>query len=171
MKKFSKISKTSVNQEPKVDTKISESDIFKAEIVKLTNKLLKIQSYGAVDNRFLSGSVKIEGKEMLAEAILDLLQDKNKKEQTKILENLKSKVKDWEAIDKTIEEINKTPNFNNKVKFNKILEKYKDDSLVIYMESIKDKLNEDTINDYIILLNESDVKTEYKNKIINLIKN
>lgn len=169
MKKFSKVTNQKINTEPKQQTMSNESDIFKYEIISLIDRLLKIRSYGSVDNRFLSGSVKIEGKEILADAILDLLQIKTKKEQTKILESLKTKIKDWETIDKSIEDIepNKNITLNNKLRFNSILERYKDESLVIYIHNIAEKLNKESINDYIILTEKSNIKEEYKQKIIN----
>jgi hypothetical protein len=172
MKKFSKISKTTVNEKPKVENKITESDILKSEIMKLTDDLLRIQAYGPVDNHFLNGSVKIKGKEMLAEAILHLLENQGKKDKTKVLENLKSKIGDWETIDNSIEEINnETTSLNNKLKFNSILERYDDESLLVYMENINEKLSEESVSDYLQLVKNSKIKVEYKTKITKLLNN
>lgn len=172
MKKFSKITNQKVNEEPKVENKVDESSLLKIKMVNLMDRLLKIQSYGSVDNRFLSGSVKIQGKEMLAEALLDLLSEKSIDEQTKVLENLKSKIRDWETIDNEIESIKKSDiSINNKSKFSKILEKYNDEeTLLLFLESkipsIKDSK---TISDYKELTINSNLSKETKEKIINMI--
>lgn len=171
MKKFSKITNQKVNEEPKSDNKIDEASFLKVSIIGLMDRLLKIQSYGAVDNRFLTGSVKIQGKEMLAEALIELLNDKNIKEQTKILEGLKNKIGDWETIDKEIESLSRNKvSLNNKAKFSKMLERYADeDSLYLYLESNIDKLNSETLSDYQQLTLESNLKN--KDKISNLLNN
>ena len=170
MKKFSKLTNQKINAEPKVEQKVDESTLFRSEVIYLIERLLRVQSHGAVDNRFLSGSISIEGKEMLAEAIVDLLQDKTKKEQTKILENLKSEITDWDTIDKNIDIINKkSPTLNNKLKFTGILERYDDETLVVYLESIYTKLSSESIEDYKILVTESTIKDEYKSKMMELL--
>jgi hypothetical protein len=172
MKKFSKITNQKVNEEPKVENKVDESSLLKIKMVNLMDKLLKIQSYGSVDNRFLSGSVKIQGKEMLAEALLDLLSEKSIDEQTKVLENLKSKIRDWEAIDNEIESIKKSDiSINNKSKFLKILEKYNDEeTLLLFLESkIPNIKDNKTLLDYKELTINSNLSKETKEKIINMI--
>jgi hypothetical protein len=121
MRKFSKITNQKVSEEPKIENKVDESSLLKVKMVNLMDQLLKIQSYGSVDNRFLSGSVKIQGKEMLAEALLDLLSEKSIDDQTKVLEGLKNKIGDWETLDNEIESIKKSDvSLNNKIKFSKI---------------------------------------------------
>jgi hypothetical protein len=175
MKKFSKITGQQINEEPKTEVKIDEKQLTKLKIVNLMDRLLKIRSYGSVDNRFLSGSVKIEGKEMLAEAILDFLSDLSNKEQTKILEGLKSEVKDWEVIDKKIESLNKKEtNISNKLKFNSFLERWSSDEETLFMiaELNSDKLNKETIKDYIHIINESNkLSNNLKIKLSNLYNN
>lgn len=172
MKKFSKITNQRVSLEPKVENKVDESLLLKIKMVNLMDKLLKIQSYGSVDNRFLSGSVKIKGKEMLAEALLDLLSEKSIDEQTKVLENLKSKIRDWETIDNEIESIKKSDiSINNKSKFLKILEKYNDEeTLLLFLESkIPNIKDNKTLLDYKELTINSNLSKETKEKIINMI--
>lgn len=172
MKKFSKIKNQKVNEEPKVENKIDESSLLKIKMVNLMDKLLKIQSYGSVDNRFLSGSVKIQGKEMLAEALLDLLSEKSIDEKTKVLENLKSKIRDWETIDNEIESIKKSDiSLNNKSKFLKILEKYNDEeTLLLFLESkIPNIKDSKTLLDYKELTINSNLTKETKEKIIRII--
>lgn len=172
MKKFSKITKQRINEEPKVEVKLDESSVLKYKMLTLMDRLLRVQAYGAVDNRFLSGSVKIDGKEMLAEALLDLLTDNKIEEQTKILEGLKGKIKDWETIDNEIESIKKNNvSLNNKIKFFKILEKYQDEeTLLVFLESkIPNIKDEKTLVDYKELTLNSNLSQETKSKIINML--
>lgn len=108
MKKFSNISGTKVSEEPKVEVKnINEEDLFKMKVLNLMEQLLSIRTYGPVDRYLRAGNIKIAGKEMFLEALMDVLKSKSLKDETKILESLKSSVKDWEAIDNRIEETNK----------------------------------------------------------------
>jgi hypothetical protein len=172
MKKFSKISNNKVGEEPKSENKIDESSILKIKMINLMDKLLKIQSYGSVDNRFLSGSVKIQGKEILAEALLDLLSEKSIEDQTKVLEGLKNKIRDWETIDGEIESIKKSNvSLNNKIKFSKILEKYQDEeTLLVFLESkIPNIKDQKTLIDYKELTSKSNLSKETKEKIIKMI--
>jgi hypothetical protein len=171
MKKFSKLTNQKVNEEPKLDTKIDEAQVLKYKMMDLMNRFLSLRTYGSVDNRFLSGKVKIEGKEMLAEALFDLFSDKSSMEQAKVLEGLKSKINDWETIDKEIEEFNKkTPLFKNKMKLKSILERWSSDSdtLSIYLESNIVKIDSiDTLNDYISIVSESNLNEDLKLNLVN----
>jgi hypothetical protein len=154
MKKFSKITNQSIGKEPKVDVKI-ESDILKKEMLELMDKYLRIQSYGSVDNRFLSGSVKINGKEMLAEALLDIISNKSKKDQVSILESLKSKNKDWQSIDNEIKSIKDKNKSYLSNKFSKVIERYKDDINTLKMVLEKKLSN----------VNDTNIIENYKTKI------
>lgn len=171
MRKFSKLTNQKVSEEPKIEKKIDESDVFKYKMIDLMNRFLKIQSYGSVDNRFLSGSVKIEGKEMLAEALLDLFTDNSSKEQKKILESLKSDIKDWNVIDNKIDNLSKSDiDIANKLKFSKMMERYKDESLYIYLENKISKINNKQIlEDYSTLMEKSNISVDIKEKCINLL--
>lgn len=173
MKKFSNITNQKVGQEPKKETKIDEAQVIRYKMLDLMDRFLKIECYGSVDNRFLSGSVKIEGKEMLAEALFDLLSDKNTKEQTRILEGLKTKINNWEVIDEEIDNINKyKPSLESRSKVKSLLEKYDDDSLLMFIESNVDKLTDvRTIEDYKILINESELESSIKSNIIEIYQN
>jgi len=107
MKKFSNISNAKVGQEPeKKEVKINEEDAFKSQVVSLMDSYLRIQTYGPVDRYLRAGTLKIAGKEMFAEALLTLMSDKSLKEQSAILESLKSTVRDWESIDEKIDQLN-----------------------------------------------------------------
>ena len=107
MKKFSNISNVKVSEEPKVEVKqLNEEDMFKAKVLNLMDQLLSIRTYGPIDRYLRAGNIKVVGKEMFLEALMDLLKDKSSKEEKKILESLKGAVSDWEAIDSKIDEVN-----------------------------------------------------------------
>lgn len=128
MKKFSNITNQSVGEEPKIEHKIDETTLFKVKILNLMEQFLSIQTYGPVDRYLREGSIQIKGKELFTEALLSLLDEKTIKEQTKLLEGLKSELRDWETIDSKIEDINtKSDNFKTIYKVNQLLEKYGDD--------------------------------------------
>lgn len=129
MKKFSNITNQTIGQEPKVDTtKIDETTVFKVRVMNLMEQFLSIQTYGPVDRYLRSGSITIKGKELFAEALLSLLDEKTIKEQTKLLEGLKSELRDWETLDSKIDDINsKASDFKVSHKVGQLLEKYGDD--------------------------------------------
>jgi len=107
MKKFSNISNVKVSEEPKVEVKqLNEEEMFKAKVMNLMEQLLSVRTYGPVDRYLRAGNIKVAGKEMFLEALMDLLKDKSSKEEKKILESLKVAVSDWEAIDSKIDEVN-----------------------------------------------------------------
>ena len=107
MKKFSNISNVKVSEEPKVEVKqLNEEEMFKAKVMNLMEQLLSVRTYGPVDRYLRAGNIKVVGKEMFLEALMDLLKDKSSKEEKKILESLKGAVSDWEAIDSKIDEVN-----------------------------------------------------------------
>ncbi len=107
MKKFSNISNVKVSEEPKLEVKqLNEEEMFKAKVMNLMEQLLSVRTYGPVDRYLRAGNIKVAGKEMFLEALMDLLKDKSSKEEKKILESLKVAVSDWEAIDSKIDEIN-----------------------------------------------------------------
>lgn len=171
MKKFSKITGQKVSDEPKVEIKqLNEEDLFKAKLMNLMDQILSVRTYGPVDRHQRAGLIKIAGKEMLVEAILDLLTENSAKEQTKILESLKSEVTNWKAIDAKIEDINKERvSLSNRNKFKSLLEKYKNDDIVLKVESDVEKIKkEKTLTDYIRLTNESKLKSEIKEKLVSI---
>jgi hypothetical protein len=108
MKKFSSISGTKVSEEPKVEVKqLNEEEMFKAKVMNLMEQLLSVRTYGPVDRYLRSGNIKVAGKEMFLEALMDLLKDKSSKDEKQILESLKSSVSDWVTIDSKISEVEK----------------------------------------------------------------
>ena len=107
MKKFSKITKQKVGEEPKVEVKkLNEEDMFKYKVLNLMDQFLSIQTYGPVDRYLRAGNIKISGKETFLEALMSLMDDKSNKTAKAVLESLKGEVGDWEAIDNKIEEVN-----------------------------------------------------------------
>lgn len=104
MKKFSSISGEKVNSEPKIGVNKEELEFLalKASVIKLMDSYLSIRSYGSARAELLNNGVKITGKEMFAEALIDFLSDKTLKDQIKAVESLKSENKDWESIDNKV---------------------------------------------------------------------
>jgi hypothetical protein len=152
MKKFSNITGQKVGEAPKIeDVKINEEDLFKAKVVNLMDQLLSIRTYGPIDRYQRAGNIKIAGKEMFLEALMDLLSSKSLKDQAKLLENLKVDVKDWNVIDSKIEDVNikiSKTNENSKLvshknKLNTLYRNYKDDETMMtqMVDSMLEKVN------------------------------
>jgi hypothetical protein len=172
IKKFSNMTRQKVNEEPKVEVKqLNEEEIFKVKLMNLMDQFLSVRSYGPVDRHQRAGLIKVAGKEMLVEAILDLLSEKSIKEQTKILEGLKSEIRDWEVIDAKIESLSKEKTLiSNRNKFQNLLEKYTDsDFLIEKVKTSVDKINnEKTLVDYIQLTTESKLDTKTKSELVKI---
>jgi len=137
MDKFSKISNQKVNELPKLIKSPEEMEIeqLKFGIMKLMDNCLTIRSYGSARRNILEDTVKIAGKEMFVEALIDFMSDKSYKEQIELLESMKSDTKDWQSIDNKITQINEkiqnvknlTINKNQVKKIKMFLETYGDD--------------------------------------------
>lgn len=153
MNKFSKISNTKVNELPKLIKSAEEMEFeqIKFGIMSLLDNCLTIRAYGSAHRNILQDTVKIAGKEMFVEALIDLMSDKSLKEQILVLESLKSSNKDWQSIDEKIMEINGkienvrnlTVNKNQVKKIKMFLETYSederfDDLLETYVSKIDD---------------------------------
>jgi hypothetical protein len=108
MDKFSRISGTKVNDLPKLIKSPEEMQIeqLKGSIVQLMDNCLTIRSYGSSRKNVLQDTVKIAGKEMFVEALIDFMSNESLKEQIAVLESLKSNNKDWRSIDEKINELN-----------------------------------------------------------------
>ncbi len=175
MKKFSNITGQKVNEEPKIEVKqLNEEDLFRGKLLSLMDQFLSVRTYGPVDRHQRAGLIKVAGKELLIEAILDLLSEKSIKEQTKILEGLKSEIRDWEVIDAKIESLQKEKtSISNRNKFRSLLEKYTDSEFLI--EKVKsgiDKIkSEKTLVDYIQLTTESNLDSLTKSELIKIYSN
>jgi hypothetical protein len=162
MKKFSNITGQQIGEKPQTDQKVDERKDLKVKMMKLMEKTLSIQTYGPVDRYLRAGSISIKGQELLAEALMQLLDEGSTKEQTKLLESLKSEVKDWQAIDAKIEELNSNKTdykVNNKV--NVLLEKYDSETL---LEVLKEKVK--GINDISLL--EEYMKSFNQTNVVNI---
>lgn len=170
MKKFSNISGQKVNEEPKVEVKVDESEAFKIRVMNLMDKFLTVTTYGPVDRHLRAGNIKISGRELLAEAILDLLNSDKEDEQIKVLESLKSEIRDWQIIDEKIQSIKKEKTLiSNRNKFSSMLEKYDLDSLVEFAKETVGRITDKkTLTDYQILTNESKIDTETKSELLKI---
>jgi hypothetical protein len=160
MKKFSNITNQVIGQEPKIEYKLDESQLFKVKVISLMEQFLSIRTYGPVDRYLREGSIKISGQELLAEAILSLFDEKAIKEQSKLLESLKSDIKDWETIDNKIDDLNSKmigDKFKTQYKVNSLLEKYDDDTLIEVLESKLIKVNTiETLEVYLETFNKTE---------------
>ncbi len=171
MKKFSNITGQKVTEEPKKEVKqLNEEELFKLKLVSLMDSILSIRTYGPIDKHQRAGLIKIAGKEMLVEAIIDLLTEKSSKEQTKLLESLKTEVGNWEVIDSKIDFINREKAlYKSRQRFNTLLEKYDSDSL---LEKVKLDINKitkhRTLRDYIQLTLESKLESEFKQELVKI---
>lgn len=171
MKKFSNITGQKVTEEPKKEVKqLKEEELFKVKLISLMDSILSIRTYGPVDNHQRAGLIKIAGKEMLVEAILDLLTEKSSKEQTKLLESLKNEVGNWQVIDSKIDFINKEKAlYKSRQRFSKLLEKYDSESLVEKVQLDINKITKPrTLRDYIQLTQESKLNSEIKSNLVKI---
>ncbi len=153
MNKFSKISGQKVNELPKLIKSPEEMEIeqVKYSLMQLLDNTLTIRAYGSARRNILEDTVKIAGKEMFIEALIDFMSDKNYKEQIKLLEGMKGETKDWQAIDEKINEIhskienvrNLKTNINQVKKIKMFLETYSgDDRFETLLESYVSKLSD-----------------------------
>ena len=126
-----------VNEEPKVQITKEENELLalKSGIMKLMDNLLSIQTYGSTRRDIIQNNIKITGKEMFAEALIDFLSDKSLNDQIKALESLKSTNRDWQSIDNHVndlyneisEKATLSKNVNQVNKIKTYLETYGDD--------------------------------------------
>jgi hypothetical protein len=130
MKKFSNITGQKVAEEPKVDIKITEADVFKSKVMSLMDDFLRVQMYGPITRYHVAGTMKVAGKELFIEALMDLLDAKSNGDKIKLLESLKSKMTDWKVIDETIEILNSNDSglFKQKSHIKSLYNKYKSDT-------------------------------------------
>jgi hypothetical protein len=153
MNKFSKISGQKVNDLPKLIKSQEEMEIeqLKFGILKIMDSCLTIRTYGSARRNILEDTVKIAGKEMFIEALIDFMSDNSYKEQIELLESMKSDTKDWKTIDNKINEINEkiqnvrnlTINKNQVKKIKMFLETYgEDDRFETLLENYVSKLED-----------------------------
>lgn len=171
MKKFSNITGQKVTEEPKKEVKqFNEEELFKLKLLSLMDSFLTVRMYGPVDNHQRAGLIKISGKELVVEAILDLLTEKSSKEQTKLLESLKNEVGNWEFIDSKIDFINREKAlFKSRKRFNTLLENYENESLIEKVQLDINKITKQrTLRDYIQLTQESKLDNDIKNNLVKI---
>jgi len=151
MKKFSNITGQKVPQEPKIEVKITEADIFKSKVMALMDDFLRVQMYGPITRYHVAGTMKVAGKELFLEALLDLLDDKSNGDKIKMLESLKMKVINWEYLDEKIDEIKSQPKglYKHKSTIKSLYNKYKSDKDLLIEQTKKSALklkSSDAIN-------------------------
>lgn len=170
IKKFSNITGQKVNKEPGEIKSLNEEEQFKSKLFDLMDNILSIRTYGAVDRYQRAGLIKIAGKEMLIEAILDLFSEKSINDKTKVLEGLKSDIRDWNVIDAKIESLKEERILlSNRNKFKVLTESYVGESLLVKVEKDINKISkEKTLKDYINLTKESKLELNVKNKLIEI---
>jgi len=136
MKKFSKLTGQKVSILPKVDKKVNEKEIFKVEILRLMDDFLRVQMYGPITRYHVAGSMKVAGKEIFLEALMDLINNKSEKDIKSVLESLKSDIGDWESIDRNIDKLNTDKStYTQRLKISKLYNRYKDkETLINYCE-------------------------------------
>jgi hypothetical protein len=170
MDKFSKISNQKVNDLPKLIKSPEEMEIeqLKFGIMKLMDNCLTIRSYGSARRNILEDTVKIAGKEMFIEALIDFMSDKQYKDQIELLESMKSDTKDWQSIDNKIGEINEkiqnvrnlTINKNQVKKIKMFLDTYSEDEMF-----------ETLLENYVSKLDDGKVAYLTSNIVKEMIKN
>ncbi len=151
MKKFSNITGQKVPQEPNSEIKITEADIFKSKVMKLMDDFLRVQMYGPITRYHVAGTMKVAGKELFLEALIDLLDIKSNGDKIKMLESLKTNVTNWEILEEKIEEIKSKPKdlYKHKSVIKSIYNKYKSDKDLLIEQTKKSALklkSSDTIN-------------------------
>lgn len=134
MRKFSKYTNSPVGEEPKKSvSKINEEDIFKTKVLRLMDDFLRVQTYGPITRYQVAGTMKVAGKELFLEALLDLMSDKKSSSDIKLLESLKIDIHNHEAIDNKIAKINsqRTNLHIQRTKIKSLYERYKNDESIL----------------------------------------
>jgi hypothetical protein len=150
MKKFSKITNVKVNEQKPVEIITTELDLMKAGVKKLMDSYLNVQMYGPVTRHERAGTVKVVGKELFLEALIDFLEEFTSKDKVKVLESLKSESKDWKLIDSKIDEIKESSN------------QIKESKLVSHKEKVKSMIKR---------FNTKESLTDYLNTTLPKVKN
>lgn len=90
MNKFSKITKSKVNEKPEIKENEGELEerTLRYTIHKLINEFLKIRIEGPIDP-ILEGTIKINGKDAFIDAVVDLFKDKDLNDSLKVLQEAK----------------------------------------------------------------------------------
>lgn len=137
MDKFSKISGVKVNDLPKIvtDKEKVKLEALKAGISGLIDNFLTLRYYGSARRNIMEDTVKISGRELFIEALIDFMNDKSVEETIKTLESLKGDTRDWQVLDNKINELYSSieedkkfnENKNQIAKIKTLLDTYSDD--------------------------------------------
>lgn len=181
MKKFSKVTST---PSPEIEEKITpktekelEEERFKVEVSHLMDDLLSIRTYGPIDRYQRAGNIKISGKEMFIDALIDILKDRDVKVEKKVLERIKIDNSYNKSIDLNInilgqkiqESENRDKILSKKHRMESIYNKYGDDK-DMFMRMIKESsnkmINDDNVYFTIIALNEMIDSDKYPKNLL-----
>lgn len=129
MRKFSKISNYPVPERPerKVDESRGRRDELRHRILRLIDQTLSVRSYGSARPEIMIPT-RIAGKELLAEALVDMLETDGKKEAAKALESMKATMGDWVVLDEKIEELGRSRDLKTERKIMGMVERWGDDA-------------------------------------------
>jgi len=121
MDKFSSISGQKIKEQPDLVTnkETVKLEAIKAGINNLIDNFLTVRYYGSARRNILESTVKISGKEVFIEALIDFMNDRSMEEQMKTLESLKADTRDWKVIDNKINELTQTIEQNKEFNNNK----------------------------------------------------
>jgi hypothetical protein len=140
MKKFSKITGEKISdtpivkEDPKKIEEANEMLAIRATIYRMVDTYLKVQLNGPLN---WPGSITIEGKDGLTDALTNFVAGSRSKDQIKLLESLKGYSNDWEAIDRSIDDLKLKTNENlnqnlNKDKIKTLFKNYEADEETLY---------------------------------------
>jgi hypothetical protein len=178
MDKFSKISGSKVGEVQKIvtDKEKIQLDALKASISRMIDENLILRFYGSARRNILEDTVKIGGKELFIEALIDFMTDKSIQDQIKTLESLKGDTRDWQVIDNKINELhlsiedNKRFNENKKQisKIKTLLDTYGDDER--FPQFLESLVKKSTDSKEAYLMAETANKMKFNFKYLNYSK-
>lgn len=179
MDKFSNISGSKVGDLPKIvtDKDKLQLDAFKASISRMIDEHLILRFYGSARRNILENTVKIGGKELFIEALIDFMNDKSIQDQIKTLESLKGDTRDWQVVDNKINELNSLVQENNKFNQNKkqinrikvLLDTYGDDER--FPQFLESLVKKSATSEEALLMAETASKMKSNFKYLNYSKN
>ena len=178
MDKFSKISGNKVSELPAIvtDKDKVKLEALKAGINSLIDNFLTLRYYGSSRRHIMENTVKIGGKELFIEALIDFMNDKSIEDQIKTLESLKADTRDWQVIDNKINElfnsIDENKKFNeNKKQISKIktlLDTYGDDDR--FQQILENLVQKSNNSNDALLMSETANKMKSNFKYLNYSK-
>jgi hypothetical protein len=130
MRKFSNITNYEVPGDPKpvkVDESTAKRIELKQRVIGMINGMLRVTSHGSVRPELMMPT-SIEGQEMFAEAIIDMITNDGKKDAIKVLESLKQTNHDWATIDDKISELSEQTDSRMENKFAGLADRWGQDN-------------------------------------------